>query len=299
MNRLRRALVVPLLVLVAACQAAPVPSASPSPVPSGSPSSPGPSASPSDAPSPSPDPTATPEPEPSPLPSLDADGFAVTISPDVRVRSLPEVSDASDRLEPLLPLGARLFVVRGPVSADGFAWYLVDPLREGLPSGWVATGRVDDPWVEAEALVCPRVPRTFGEIAELTADEPYTAMLCLGADEVALDGLLGGWEAQCGLEPCCVVDSPWSCLSDAWLADRGADPEQDALLAVYLDPEIDVEDLPPFSWQEPVPVRASIRFDHPLAGDCRATDDDSETAHALAVLTCRAQPVVLGIQVGG
>jgi hypothetical protein len=43
------------------------------------------------------------------------------------MRSDPNVREASIRYEPLLPLRTTLFVLTGPVTADGYEWYEVVP----------------------------------------------------------------------------------------------------------------------------------------------------------------------------
>ena len=65
---------------------------------------------------------------------------AVTVVDGVRVRSKPAVSDDSAKFEPLLPLGTRVSVLDGPVSASGYDWYDVKPVAGTLPGGWVARG---------------------------------------------------------------------------------------------------------------------------------------------------------------
>jgi hypothetical protein len=83
-----------------------------------------------------------------------------TVSDRVRVRSLPEISDASVKYEPLLPLGTRVTVLDGPVLGDGYAWYRVravvtDRQRGTQPielNGWVAAAGLDgERWLKASA----------------------------------------------------------------------------------------------------------------------------------------------------
>ena len=69
---------------------------------------------------------------------------AITITDNLRVRSLPVVADTSKRLE-LLDNGTRMFVLDGPVVASGYTWYqvAVPAIRPvgGQPRvGWVAIG---------------------------------------------------------------------------------------------------------------------------------------------------------------
>jgi serpin B len=81
-----------------------------------------------------------------------AGSLVVTVSDRLRVRSAPEVSDASLKYEPLLPLGTELRVIGGPVSASGYVWYDVAPvslpLSGGVDHGWVAMADHDgEPWL--------------------------------------------------------------------------------------------------------------------------------------------------------
>lgn len=90
------------------------------------------------------------------------DGFApgswmATIVDGVRVRSMPGVSESSAGYTPLLPRGTEFEIVRGPVVADGYRWYLVrlaaGILDGGITRGWLADGSRDgDPWIESRGI---------------------------------------------------------------------------------------------------------------------------------------------------
>jgi hypothetical protein len=64
------------------------------------------------------------------------------------------VAAESQKLEPLLPRDIRLFILSGPVAADGYEWYEIvtvdfPPGRSQPMVGWVAVGsRALEPWVE-------------------------------------------------------------------------------------------------------------------------------------------------------
>lgn len=92
-------------------------------------------------------------------PTLDLELFAVTLVDQLRVRSQPTVAESSEKLEPLLPAGVRLFVIEESVAADGYAWYHVLPVEGGYPSGWLAAAsRGGEPWIEAAPAECPSLP---------------------------------------------------------------------------------------------------------------------------------------------
>jgi serine protease inhibitor len=124
-----------MVVLVVACGTS-------SPTPSPGMPTPNPSAS---APTASSSPSASPG-----VPEQDS--VVVTVSDRLRVRSQPRVSDDSVAYEPLLPLGTELFVLDGPVSANGYSWYKVAPVSfvglGGPGFGWVASAdKNGDPWI--------------------------------------------------------------------------------------------------------------------------------------------------------
>jgi hypothetical protein len=58
------------------------------------------------------------------------DGFAYVVTDDLRMRSKPEVSDASGKYEPLLWKGALAWVAEGPIRGSGYDWYRIVPLGE-------------------------------------------------------------------------------------------------------------------------------------------------------------------------
>jgi hypothetical protein len=82
-----------------------------------------------------------------------------TVSDRLRVRSLPEISDASVKYEPLLPLGSRIHVIDGPTLGDGYAWYHITAVadRGGKPlarplTGWVAAAGLDgERWLDVDS----------------------------------------------------------------------------------------------------------------------------------------------------
>ena len=133
-----------IITMLAGCGA---PSPTPSPSASAQPSTP---AAPAATPTSAPPPSAAISPAPSSDPFLGS--IAKTVSGNLRVRSLPAVSDDSIKYEPLLPTGTKLQVVGGPVEASGYTWYEVEPvgfdLGGGVRRGWVASADHDGtPWI--------------------------------------------------------------------------------------------------------------------------------------------------------
>jgi len=226
------------------------------------------------------------------------DSIIQTISPDVRVRSKPEISTASKKLTPLLPAGTTLFVVRGPVTGDGFDWYLVSPLGDGLPAGWVATGRAGDPWLGRGNIACPATPAHPTALGTILDGDPLLALHCFGRRSFSFDGLLGSYEAQCGVEPCCDVADSRGCLFDAWLIDPRTSFVFSTELPVAFADEIDQAALASFTFEEPIPVRVTGQLDHPFAKGCTPIPGvyDPDQSPALAVLRCRTRFVVTSVK---
>ena len=154
------------------------PSASPSPTadPSVAPS---PSVDPSPSQGPSGEPSAEPTAEPSGDPFIPAglgpDRIGRVVATDgLRVRSLPTVGESSERFEPTLDAGVPFYIVAGPVIADGYAWYQIDPYEgdPSLPFGWVAAGsREGEPWIEMYLDGCDSVYPSVEMIVSQPAQE--------------------------------------------------------------------------------------------------------------------------------
>jgi hypothetical protein len=258
------------LVLVACSSAAVQPSPSPS-------ASPTPAlTSPSPTPSLPPAPTGSISPEPKPT-EIFVGGIVTTLADDgLRVRSQPRISDDSHEFEPLLPLGTQLYVLGGPVSASGYAWYEVAPLTSrALPSGWVASADRDGaPWIAAGAFDCPPVPTDVRSLAELP---PGVGLACFSQVPITVEARL----ISCN----CDADGSW--YSPSWfflgsgspdllvepgVTDPAVSPNPDDWFALNLDPAGEHPDVLPVG--EVVEVTGI--FDHPAAADCTRTEMDGE-----------------------
>jgi hypothetical protein len=124
---------------------------------------------------------------------------AVTVSDRLRVRSLPEISDASIRYEPLVRIGSRLWVLDGPTLADGYAWYQVFAAIPGSGgtvsrwlTGWVAAAGLDgERWIEDATIDCPTAADPLslvdlGRVRQRPVDDGPLA--CFGASTIELEG---------------------------------------------------------------------------------------------------------------
>jgi hypothetical protein len=87
-------------------------------------------------------------------------GDLVTTSIDgLRVRQRPGLS--SNVVAGLLPLGAELQVVMGPIPTDDLGWYLVadaDPADPEFSEGWIAAGFEPDAWLTSTGETANETP---------------------------------------------------------------------------------------------------------------------------------------------
>lgn len=124
-------------------------------------------------PSPS-DPVATPS------DAFAADSLVQVVVTDLRVRTAPTVDNTkSAKLDPLLGLGTQLRIIEGPVSADGYDWYLVQAID--LPHrGWVAAADHDGaPWIQDVTVAGSPAPAFSADEAALLAElRPDAAVDC-------------------------------------------------------------------------------------------------------------------------
>jgi hypothetical protein len=92
---------------------------------------------------------------------LQPQAAAVTTTDGLRVRSKPVVDDTSERFNPLLASGTRLFVLQGPVAGSGYDWYQVvapgvSRSGGGPMVGWVAVAsKTGQAWAKPLPLACP------------------------------------------------------------------------------------------------------------------------------------------------
>ena len=225
--------------------------------------------------------SAAPTTEPAPrsttgsrLPDVQVGAVAVTVADEgVRMRSLPEISDASIRYEPKLPLGTELFVLGGPVAGDGYDWYQVAPIGADMTArwGWVAdASREGEPWLTPGRASCPSMP---ADVAALDASDFGTRLACFGGVPITLSARI--LDCNCSIDPGESIEP----RSYAWqfteegagplvLAPRGtASPvgyeRYAALLRLATDAEAPAQ----------VPVGEDVQvtgmFDHPAAAACR------------------------------
>jgi hypothetical protein len=238
-------------------------------------------------------PTATPPPTPPPVGRLAVDGIAELVTDNLVVRSLPEISAVSEIHPIRLSAPQLLFVLEGPVAADGYDWYRVAPfeafpddIAEELPRlGWVAAGDEGEAWIAPWSGECPepstRILRHMAYFLELA---------CYGDEELTLEGVLG----ECTYIVPGTVSPDWLSSTFCNLWDEG-----------YVGGVDGYELVGPFMFHlEPAdfevrtgplqPVRVTGRYDHPAAQTCEhhPLEGDEPLIPELVVIGCRAAFVV-------
>jgi hypothetical protein len=124
------------------------------------------------------------------------DSVAQVVTTDLVVRSRPGVNAESEIYAERLNEPMLVFVLDGPVAADGFEWYLVDPFElhvcvdicgERPPFGWVAqAGKDGEPWIAPGTIECPAP-----DAASIGWLSTTTRLACYGDEALTLDGTMG------------------------------------------------------------------------------------------------------------
>jgi hypothetical protein len=208
---------------------------------------------------------------------LTVGAVAATVVDGLRVRSQPRVGGDSFKLEPVLPLGAKVYVLDGPVAASGYTWYDVVPLTSRtLPSGWVASAdRGGAPWIESGSFDCPQLPTDFHSLASLPSG---VGLACFPRIPITVEARI--------LECMCDVDGSWYSPSWFFLGSGGPDllvepdanttavPKPNDWFVLNLDPDGEKPAVLPIGHV----VEVTGIYDHPAAAGCTRTDMDGEPA---------------------
>lgn len=245
------------------------------------------------------DPPASPS--PSEAAGLGPDTLAVVVATDgLRVRSLPSVDEQSERLEPTLAEGVRLYITDGPALADGYTWYQAQPYdgeraanaypsawpSASSPFGWIAAASRDrEPWIEPFPLGCDTVaPSAEGLVSGERLEHLYCSVTSHNPD-ITVEGDV--W--------CTFADDHHGPLSGpTWIDQRGYCELRTEVGSrwLYGEPVMRLLD----EANNPVEGRYTItgHFDDGGAADCRASSmDGSEPPPVAAViLSCRTAFVV-------
>ncbi len=236
---------------------------------------------------------------PDTLPSIALARLADVITNDLVVRSLPGISDASVIHPTPLQDGQELFVLDGPVVADGHAWYHVVPLgseliddtppQEPLPLiGWVAAGTPADPWIGPWSGECPAA-----ELQAMWRQRPFVLLACFGDRQLTLEGMhegcsyvVPGFTEPLWLnsESCELL--PFDVPSDAFALGR---------ITFHFHQQTDT---PHVSTGRQEPVRVVGHFDDPAARTCveHTLPGEEPTPPDLVILRCRSRFVTTDVQ---
>jgi hypothetical protein len=240
---------------------------------------------------------------PTPAAGIKVGSIATVVSDDLRVRSRPEVNDASKKLVPLLQRGQHVFVVKGPVVGSGYRWYEVQPLGRTEtrgPFGWVAVAdKTGEPWIKGGGFVCPATPKTFNAFLAL---EPLGWVACFGRKSMTFPARLADPEATCG------VDIGWT-ITPEWLASTCPHPEflvfdpttNENYFESVIDPGLDTHAIRPGAeTKDWIAVNVTGHFDHKAAPTCKGSSTQASVNVPIArdeiITGCRATFVVTGIK---
>lgn len=234
--------------------------------------------------------TASPAATPGPA-GLAPDTIGRVLVTELVVRSAPGVGADSTILDGQLTLEDPVYVIDGPVAADGYQWILAsralaDP---GSPpiAGWVAiASREGEAWVESIEPPCP----SSVDVVALSGMSGEQALYCFGGDELTLGGALG----FCGhADP--VIQEP------GWLANESCAfeaPDRPGVsswptISVHFEPAVRT---PPYTGGT-TPARLIGRYDHSAAASCRyiegaADPPPTELDAMLLAFRCRMAFVV-------
>lgn len=116
--------------------------------------------------------------------------LVAVVTTDLVVRSLPGTGDDSVIYAPSLTTPSTAYVIDGPAFADGYEWYLLDPVRSdhviygGPPEGWVAAADKDgQPWLSPHHEDCLDRP-TFEQFVRLP---PQIRLYCYPGQQLEFD----------------------------------------------------------------------------------------------------------------
>ena len=194
-------------------------------------------------------------------------------------------------------MGADVFVVAGPVPADGYAWWQVLGARPGTAEwlfGWLAeAGRDGEVWAAPVSLACPARPT----VVDLAILGGARALVCYGDRELRIrafrrqfcgDGITTHFGAPHWIAGTFGGDS---------LLDREADFDDETANEIYgrAHPSSFAGDTEHFDcgpggtgWFD-----VTGHFDDPVSSECRTTVEDPTTGEtimeelALSIAYCR------------
>jgi len=223
------------------------------------------------------------------------DELVVVVTTDLVSRSAPGTGDDSEILPGDYDAPRAVFVVDGPAFANGYEWYLVEPVRvrDGLCdcpfTGWVAAaGKDGEAWLGPDTYTCAMPP-----LVELIDLEPQRALACYGSTPLTMEGTFGG----CADSGASAV--PWEtfCLVYHSGVDVHATPDPGCVdvcrpptLPIFFSGDIGA----PYG-HEGASVRVEGHFDDPAAQGCLSTSP-KPPAPRLAIHYCRMTFVATSVE---
>jgi hypothetical protein len=204
-----------------------------------------------------------------------------TVVPDLQARSAPSLGASSRKVEPLLPQDSRLFVIAGPISADGFAWYQVLSFDGVFPGVWIPLAGLDGtPWLEPDPQPCPTPPLDATALGDLV---PYGGLACYGGTNIQLMG-----DVHCELGD---VDRAYS--GPDWLRD-----DRSCTIDLGGGETMEIFDggIPGLTYPMTQRALVSGHFDDPKAASCVYALDPPAPDPATVVVNCRAMFVGTGLE---
>ncbi|MFL5680488.1 MAG: hypothetical protein ACJ77B_07800 [Chloroflexota bacterium] len=220
------------------------------------------------------------------------------------MRSKPGTGTGSVKLEPLLKRNDAAFVIRGPVAASGYEWYLVAPMDEGglgnqAPPrlGWVAAAAKDGaPWLTKRAPACAANALGYGSSPFDWPPGGLEGLDCLGSRTQKFMAGIGRAEDRCDLPPHVAPYRFDPCSTAFVLVDPDVAPANSVPLPLVLDPSVDLPELdalPPGSFMM---ADVTGQYDQAAARTCRAARGSQDAdPPELVVLACRATFVVTSL----
>jgi hypothetical protein len=194
-----------------------------------------------------------------------------------------------------------VFLVEGPLQADGLAWYQVGTMNTEnmhdsgpLFVGWVASGDGTDPWLVPEDLCPPAGPVELADLTYAQLDTPWAIYLGCFRDQVLT---LRGWfpvlppefeipydtDGSCFAEPAFLVCGPYN--KDIRTIEMSFfDPRNTQRLDFTVDPAAGLGLPPRGQW-----IEITGAFDHPASQECGPD--------AGGILVCRAVFVATEVSV--
>lgn len=238
---------------------------------------------------------------------LAADAFAQVVAESVNVRNEPglDAPKVGIGIPDSLPLPALLgtkagsehvYILEGPVEADGFEWFRVAPIEyEGFETvgplfiGWMASGDGVDPWLVPENP-CPTRPLTLEDLTYTSTTTDWATRLgCFRGQELTLSGWYPELPPGIGFEapgPCATEPAFFFCgyaIYDIRPIEMSFEDERNAnRLDFVVNPDSGLVLPPRGQW-----IEITGHWDDPASALC-PTDTD------LGTLSCRIQFVISG-----